>query len=97
MKLKAIVSELSRTLPHCMLEGDSDFNIGRQRFICLTRALIRKNKILVLDEATAKIDKTDILAMDEGARVEFSFSYELLEGNVALTDLPKEIGSEMTH
>ncbi|XP_073525725.1 uncharacterized protein [Phyllobates terribilis] len=73
-QLKEAIQQKPEGLSSLVVQDGSNWSMGQRQLFCLGRALLKRRKILVLDEATASIDNSTDMIIQRTIRREFASS-----------------------
>ncbi|KAB2632863.1 ABC transporter C family member 10-like [Pyrus ussuriensis x Pyrus communis] len=71
-QLRKAIEEKEEGLDSLIVQDGTNWSMGQRQLFCLGRALLKRSRILVLDEATASMDNTTDSILQKTIRTEFA-------------------------
>jgi len=72
--MTAAINDLPQGWDSMVAEGGSNFSVGQRQLLCLARAILRKNKLLICDECSANVDRRTDQLLQEALHKSFDGS-----------------------
>ena len=73
VRLKEIIEELPDKMDTELVESGLNLSVGQKQLVCLARAILRKNRILIIDKATSHMDPRSRTEIDKTWNLDFKY------------------------